>query len=243
LAEREVFDAETTAVAYSTDGARIAVGTDAGEVFALDAATLVSTGPRLRFGTDPLELIPVPGGKRFVIALKDADYALVDLGAGEVLHHYTPGAGISSGVAVSPDGTKLALGTPDGDVGVLDLRSSSWVSQPRRGHESVVRIDWAPDGLTFATSGPDGRVLLWSGETGERLTSVRPGQPGSAAGLEFLADGHTLQIATELGEVYRWDTRLSYWIDFACRAAGRNLTEEEWADAFDQEPYRKTCPD
>ena len=57
------------------------------------------------------------------------------------------------------------------------------------------------------------------------LLDLRSGQPGAATSLEFLADGHTLQIATEVGEVYRWDTRLSHWIDFACRAAGRNLTQ------------------
>ena len=118
------------------------------------------------------------------------------------------------------------------------------MSRPRGAHrEYVVRVDWTPDGRTFATSGTEGRVILWSGDTGEPLTSLRPGQPGSATSLEFLSDGHTLQIATEVGEVYRWDTRLTHWIDFACRAAGRNLTQEEWVDAFGQEPYRKTCPD
>ena len=250
VAEREVGDADqAVAVAYTTDGARILVGTDAGEVFAVDAATLAPTGPRVKLPNDPVEVIPVPGGKRVVVRLSDWVYALVDLDAGEVLQHYTLGVGGTYGAAVSPDGTKLVLGTGDGDpgegdVGLLDLRSGDWVSRPRGAHrEYVVRVDWTPDGRTFATSGTEGRVILWSGDTGEPLTSLRPGQPGSATSLEFLSDGHTLQIATEHGEVYRWDTRLSHWIDFACRAAGRNLTEEEWADAFDQEPYRKTCPD
>ena len=250
VAEREVGDDDqAVAVAYTTDGARILVGTDSREVFAVDAATLAPAGPRVKLHNNPVEVIPVPGGKRVVVLLSDWVYALVDLDAGEVLEHYVLGVGGTYGAAVSPDGTKLVLGTGDGDpgegdVGLLDLRSGDWVSRPRGAHrEYVVRVDWTPDGRTFATSGPEGRVILWSGDTGERLTSMRPGQPGSATSLEFLSDGHTLQIATELGEVYRWDTRLSHWIDFACRAAGRNLTQEEWVDAFGQEPYRKTCPD
>ncbi len=38
------------------------------------------------------------------------------------------------------------------------------------------------------------------------------------------------------------DTRPEHWIEVACAIAGRNLTEDEWSDAFDDRPYRETCP-
>ena len=96
--------------------------------------------------------------------LADADYALVDLEAGEVLDHYTLGVGRYVRSRRFPRrhqaGPASGMGTPEGDVGLLDLRSSDWVSQPRRGHrEYVVRVDWTPDGRTFATSGSEGRVI------------------------------------------------------------------------------------
>jgi hypothetical protein len=31
-------------------------------------------------------------------------------------------------------------------------------------------------------------------------------------------------------------------VDFACRAAGRNLTEAEWQEYFPGEEYRNVCP-
>ena len=44
------------------------------------------------------------------------------------------------------------------------------------------------------------------------------------------------------GRVYRWETDLDRALDFACQMAGRNLTEEEWADFLPEQPYREVCP-
>ena len=118
VAEREVGDDDqAVAVAYTTDGAQIVVGTNSREVFAVDAATLAPAGPRVKLHNNPVEVIPVPGGKRVVVLLSDWVYALVDLDTGEVLEHYPLGVGGTYGAAVSPDGTKLVLGTGDGDPG------------------------------------------------------------------------------------------------------------------------------
>ena len=192
VAEREVVDDQAWRSPTPLTARESWSGPDAGEVFAVDAATLAPTGPRVKLGSDPGELIPVPGGKRVVVRWRTGLRAGRPRG-GRGAPPLHPGRRRSSGAAVSPDGTKLALGTGDGDpgsVGLLDLRSGDWVSRPRGAHrEYVVRVDWTPDGRTFATSGTEGRVILWSGDTGERLTSMRPGQPGSAASLEFLPDG------------------------------------------------------
>lgn len=31
-------------------------------------------------------------------------------------------------------------------------------------------------------------------------------------------------------------------LNIACRTAGRNLTPQEWQEAFGDQPYHKTCP-
>ncbi len=56
------------------------------------------------------------------------------------------------------------------------------------------------------------------------------------------SDGHTLLIATYDDAIYRWDTRVEHAIAFACQAAGRDLTEQEWQANFTGRPYRTTCP-
>ena len=40
----------------------------------------------------------------------------------------------------------------------------------------------------------------------------------------FLADGHTVLIASSGGAIYSMDTRPEHWINVACAIAGRNLT-------------------
>ena len=118
VAEHEVSDNDqAVAVAYTTDGAQIVVGTDSAEVFAVDAATLTPAGPRVQLLNNPDEVIPVPGGKQVVVLTSDWVYALVDLQAGEVLERYVLGVGGTYGAAVSPDGTKLVVGTGDGEPG------------------------------------------------------------------------------------------------------------------------------
>ena len=77
--------------------------------------------------------------------------------------------------------------------------------------------------------------------TGERLSTLVPGGPNVWAAVEFQADGHTLLIAGRDGAVRSVDTRLESWIDRACDVAGRNLAEDEWAEAVGDRPYRETC--
>jgi hypothetical protein len=86
-------------------------------------------------------------------------------------------------------------------------------------------------------------VGLWDGHTGDLLALTRPGSPVSPATVQFLEDSHTLVIPTAAGDVYHWDTRVEEWIKFACQVAGRNLTPDEWTEAFGSEPFHRTCPE
>ena len=40
-----------------------------------------------------------------------------------------------------------------------------------------------------------------------------------------------------------WDLFLDEQVELACRAAGRNLTIEEWQQYMGDKPYRETCPE
>ena len=67
-------------------------------------------------------------------------------------------------------------------------------------------------------------------------------EPNVWAAVEFQPDGHTLLVAGRDGAVHTVDTRLESWIDRACDVAGRNLTEDEWAEAIGDRAYHETCP-
>jgi len=40
-----------------------------------------------------------------------------------------------------------------------------------------------------------------------------------------------------------WDVAVEAWQTRACRAAGRNLTAEEWQRYLGDRPYELTCPE
>ena len=62
-------------------------------------------------------------------------------------------------------------------------------------------------------------------------------------GAQFIGDSHDVSIASYDGTVYRWETDVERAIDFACQMAGRNLTEEEWAEFLPTQPFREVCPE
>ena len=93
------------------------------------------------------------------------------------------------------------------------------------------------------TGADDGAVVLWDADSGALLNRVLPGRPTDGwMSPRFLADEHTVLIAALGGAAYTMDTRPEHWIEVACTIAGRSLTAEEWSDAFDDRPYRATCP-
>ena len=59
--------------------------------------------------------------------------------------------------------------------------------------------------------------------------------------IVFGRDGKSV-IALGDKKVMRWNLDEDAWRTAACRIANRALTPSEWAEAFPEEPYRKTCP-
>ena len=88
-----------------------------------------------------------------------------------------------------------------------------------------------------------GEIVLVMGPSGSGKTtflSMLGGLLRVSAG-EIWIDGTDIAVDVGGAESFRFDTRVSAWIAFACRVAGRNLTTDEWTAAFGEEPYRETC--
>ncbi len=58
----------------------------------------------------------------------------------------------------------------------------------------------------------------------------------------FGADESVVVIASDYDGLYSWDTSTAHLVDFACRLAGRDLTEAEWLQYFGARPWQPTCP-
>ena len=230
-----------TGLDYSGDGRRLVVAEQLGTTYSIDAETLEPDGQPVQLEQRVNNVYASADGHTAMVLTVDR-FSLVDLDNGRVIRDgeaLNPWSG-----AFSPDGRRFAVGGGSGEVRVLDVESGEWVGPARAGHDGLVfSVDYAPDGVTFTTGAEDRAVVFWDAETGRLLNRVLPGRPADGGmGPRFLADGHTVLIASAGGAIYTLDTRLEQWVEAACGIAGRNLTEDEWRDAFDTRPYRETCP-
>ncbi len=238
-------------VDYSTDGSRLVVGELSGRVIMLDATTLAPVGRAVQLD-ESVRWVSAGPDNHTAMALtgfEDASgfwvghtssWVLVDLEAGTVLNQGNLGFNARM-VAFSPDGRHAALGGADGELLVLDTETGEPLRPPVLAHNHVVALSYSTDGDRILTSGLDATVALWDAETGRLLsrltTPVRLPQAG------FGANEDSVLIAGLWGgPVYQWDPDSDYAVDFACRVAGRDLTEAEWRDNFGDRPYQETCP-
>jgi WD40 repeat protein/DNA-binding SARP family transcriptional activator len=239
LAELSVA-ADVADVAYTADGENILVSERSGTLFQIDADTLEPSGAPVRLHHPISEVVASPDGRTALVLHEGEWITAADLAGGSVL--YTRDLGFGAKQAdISPDGRLVAVVCESGEVGVLDIESGNWLRPPVLNGDNVTEVAYAPDGATFVSTGLGGTVSIWDGRTNARLGTVRRSQTTWAA-VEFLPDGHTVVIATPDGDIHTWDTRPGTWMEFACTLAGRNLTTDEWSDAFGDRPYRETCP-
>jgi DNA-binding SARP family transcriptional activator/WD40 repeat protein len=240
-----------SALDYSTDGGRLVIGDLSGRVTMLDSTDLTPVGTPVQLdhavraiasGSDnrtALALIGFESASGFWVG-SSPQWAKLDLDTGEVLA--VQDVGFEAGqVDISPDGDHAAIGGSTGELMVLDLAAGEPVREPVTVQDSVQDLTYSSDGTRLLTSGFDSKNALWDGRTGELLARVVTTHIVTEA--TFTGTGDTVLIAPlAAGEVYVWNTRPEYAVEFACRVAGRDFTEQEWADHFGDRPFQPTCP-
>lgn len=74
-----------------------------------------------------------------------------------------------TGVAFSPDATRLLVSSSDGTVALWDVATGE-IEQQFTGHEGAVNaVAYHPDGESVATAGTDGLIHLWDVATGDEI--------------------------------------------------------------------------
>jgi DNA-binding SARP family transcriptional activator/WD40 repeat protein len=250
VAERRGTGRSPGAMAFTADGDRLLVGEITGSLVVLAGDSLEPIGAPIDLGRPIFGVYPGADGRRAAVLMggtggpaERQDYAVVDLNDRVVVDQESLGFNHAAG-AISPAGTRLAVAGRDGEVGIRRLDFPGWVRPPVEAalEGQVTTVSYAGDGSAFVIADTSGRVQLWDATTGTPIARLRPGQPGVTASAVFHPDGHTVIIATADGAVYHWDTRVERTIETACAAAGRNMTQTEWRQAFPDRPYRETCP-
>jgi WD40 repeat protein len=143
----------------------------------------------------------------------------------------------------SPDGRTYWLGGWDGRVARVDVATGAVSGPLQRVHDGPITwLAFSPDGRTMVSQAADGKLSMWDATTGVPTAVVQPG-PASIGGVAaYRVDGHTIIVAYDDGSMVSFETDPDAWKAYACEVAGRNLTQDEWRDAFPDRSYERTCP-
>ncbi|MDZ8235643.1 MAG: AAA-like domain-containing protein [Nostoc sp. ChiQUE01a] len=145
-------------------------------------------------------------------------------------------------VAFSPDGRWLAAGSWNHQVKLQDMNNLDKEPDALSGHRGrVFDVKFSPDSQWLATSSEDHTVRLWNATDLTATPIVLRGHDNAVEPLAFSTDSRWLLSGSS--DARLWQISNDDLINTACRTAGRNLTLQEWQQAFDKEPYRQTCPD
>ncbi len=109
----------------------------------------------------------------------------------------------------------------------------------------VQEIISTADGSLILTRGAEGWANLYDVASGIRLGAPIPiPDEDELQAVSMALDGSRMAIGGGIQNGYQiWDLDPDHWVEAACRLAGRNLTEEEWAaNIGDLAEYRPTCP-
>ncbi|MFD1933562.1 MULTISPECIES: WD40 repeat domain-containing serine/threonine protein kinase [Nonomuraea] len=179
-----------------------------------------------------------PDGKR----MASNDGRFYDLTTGRPL-----GAGFGSGALAVSDRSVMAVsGDRAGRIALRGLDGGPTSAPLLRGvNERVAHLAFSPGGDLLATVGDDpGTLQLWDVRARRRLGgpvgAYADGVPGEG-GLAFSPDGGALYVAEHDGLIHEFVVDPSKMARLVCDRAGRELTEREWSEFFDQVPYRQLC--
>jgi WD40 repeat protein/class 3 adenylate cyclase len=221
---------EVSTIAWSDDGAHLAVATRDG-----DATIFDRTGNEVRalemehgfidsatFSPDGRLLATSVG--HFERPLQ-AHLTLWEWESGEVVRRIRQPSGVGA-IAFDPTGALIAAVRGDGAVEVYDVDSGESRNRLPSTGSPVDDLEFSPDGSQIATGSDDGTVRLFDAESGTQRLVLR-GHDYLVSGVAFSPDGTTLASASPDALVRVWALELDDLIRIAEGELTRELTEGE----------------
>ena len=182
----------------------------------------VPIGPERRRG---VSVAQTRRGLRIAAWVDDVTFDLLDE-AGQVLCRVVrPAAnGGPVGVAVSPDGTRLACLAGEGgkQLSVFDATSGKPTAICKGRTDGVWTYAFSPDGTRLSSGSEDGTACVWDAANGT-LMATCSGHTSTVQSATFSADGTRLLTASADGTVRQWDARTGREVEPPYDRHGANL--------------------
>ncbi len=201
-------------IAFSRDGTRLFSATDNGTVKVWNAAT---GGLMLNMKGHK--------GQVFVVAFVSDDLGVVSAGEDGTVRLWDPATGVERkqirtheggrivnrqttiGLAVSPDGRRIATVTPSGPARVWDLASGQallTIGSPAKTRPSGVGIAFDSNGERLAFASDDNQVLIVDTADGQALATLS-GETGEVESIAFAPDGSRIATSGAQRTIRIWD--------------------------------------
>ena len=194
-------------VAFSTDGKRLATGSEDKMVWLWDLTTPDAEPIILRGHDAPvLSVAFSPDGKKLVSSSWDKTVRLWDLTTPDATPAILSGYdGLARSVAFNLDGRTLALGCDDNTVRLWDLTTPDAEPIILRGHNARVQsVAFGPNGKKLASSSIDKTVRLWDLTKPDMAPIILRGHDSWVYSVAFSPDGQILASGS-------WDKTVQLW--------------------------------
>jgi len=194
--------ARPTCVAFSPDGALLAVGSN-NTVELLDVPGFRTL--RILDGhTGSVRSVAFsPDGVLLATAADDRTVRIWDVASGETASVRKSHSGPVLSVAFSPDGTLLATASADRTAQVWDMEADT-IRHNLIGEAGILDVAFSPDGTLLATASADRTAQIWDLATGT-IRTILSGHGSWVLGVAFSPDGTLLATASRDRTASIWD--------------------------------------
>ena len=202
-------------VYFTPDGTRLVVcqgGLTLDGVLVLDAKTLKPLGSRIPGG---LAMIPKDG--RFLLTASGAKFQVWDWDAVSMKPR-GPEIAIkpaATGLALSPDGTRIAYAGINNTIQILDLATRKTIGRTLFTQDATYSLDFSPDGTKLVSASNDGNARIWNVQTWEPVGGAMRHEDAVMQAL-FTPDGRFVVTRSLDRTVRVWDAGTGKPLDRAC---------------------------
>ncbi|KAG8778223.1 hypothetical protein FRC12_025099 [Ceratobasidium sp. 428] len=207
-------------VAYSSDGAYIASGSDDKTIRIWDARTGESVGQPLTGHTYAVYSVAYsPDGAYIASGSDDMTIRIWDARTGESVGQPLTGhTGYVRSVAYSPDGAYIVSGSRDMTIRIWDAHTGKPVGQPLTGHtDQVHSVAYSPDGAYIASGSADKTIRIWDARIGKPAGQPLIGHTYWVRSVAYSPNGSYIASGSSDKTIRIWEARTG-------KLVGRPLT-------------------